>query len=69
MGFLKIPFKSERLQQENREQFSYILPPTNLLISLHLLHNSMSQELLGEALKHRNNKQEERRKLNRKVMK
>ena len=49
-------------KKENREQsiIPFLLLPS--LSFSYQLHNSMSQELFGEALKHRNKKQEARRK-------
>jgi len=49
-------------KKENREQspIPFLLKPS--LSLSYLLHNSMSQELFGEASKRRNKKQEARRK-------
>ena len=67
MSFLKIPLIRKNYNiKENREQ-SLIPFLLQAFLSLsQLLHNSMSKELFREASKHRNNKQEEKRKLNRK---
>ena len=62
MDFLKIPLsQKDYTMKENREQ-SFLLQ-TSLSLS-YLLHNWMSKELFGETSKRRNNKQEEKRKLN-----
>ena len=54
-------------KKENREQspIPFLLKP--FLSLSYLLHNSMSQELFGEASKRRNKKQEARRKRKKKI--
>ena len=61
MGFLKIPLNQKEFNtKENRDQSLVpFLLKTSLPLS-YLLHNSMSQELFGEASKRRNKKQEEK---------
>ena len=70
MGFLKILLSTEDFDmKENREQSLIPFLIQNSLYLYYLLHNSMPQRLFGEASKHRNNKQEEKRKSNRKIWK
>ncbi len=63
IGFLKIPLSTEDFDtKENREQSLILFLIQNSLSLYYLLLNSMPQKLFGEASKHRNNKQEEKRK-------
>ena len=65
MGFLKIPLSRKDLNtKESRKLLLKSLKPFLLRTSLifsYLLHNSMSQELFGEASKLRNKKKKENR--------
>ena len=70
MGFRKTPLSRKDFStKESRKLLLKSLKPfllrTSLILS-YLLHNSMSQDLFGEASKSRNKKQEEKRKSNRK---